>query len=237
MNNQHDPARENLVMTMVADGYCLEDIRDAVGYSSTMCVRGFLRNKGIKHVPKTRARIEKDARNREIVRLREEGFKHSEIAELVGVNTPVVSAVLRDAGLHGHKKDVLQKTCRFCGKRFYTTNEQKLYCSDKCQRGSWKNNGNVKTWEIRRRSKMRSAIIDHDITLEKVVEKYNGICSICGKPTDWDDVVFVNGKKYASRLYPSIDHIVPISKGGEHAWHNIQLAHISCNAAKGARHE
>lgn len=34
-------------------------------------------------------------------------------------------------------------------------------------------------------------------------------------------------------MYPSIDHIVPMSKGGGHVWENVQVAHIICNTEKG----
>ena len=40
---------------------------------------------------------------------------------------------------------------------------------------------------------------------------------------------FIVGKKY-----PSIDHVIPLSKGGTHSWDNVKLAHFSCNSAKGA---
>ena len=33
--------------------------------------------------------------------------------------------------------------------------------------------------------------------------------------------------------YPSIDHTVPVSKGGTHTWDNVQLAHFYCNRVKG----
>lgn len=30
----------------------------------------------------------------------------------------------------------------------------------------------------------------------------------------------------------TLDHIIPLSKGGTHTWDNVQLAHMSCNAGK-----
>ena len=32
--------------------------------------------------------------------------------------------------------------------------------------------------------------------------------------------------------YPTVDHIVPLSKGGTHTWNNVQLAHMACNSGK-----
>ena len=34
---------------------------------------------------------------------------------------------------------------------------------------------------------------------------------------------------------PSVDHIVPISKGGDNVLENIQLAHLRCNVIKSNR--
>lgn len=49
-----------------------------------------------------------------------------------------------------------------------------------------------------------------------------GICGICAAPVDpaspWE-----------------IDHIIPISKGGPHAYANVQLSHRTCNRSKSAR--
>ena len=33
-------------------------------------------------------------------------------------------------------------------------------------------------------------------------------------------------------LYPTMDHIIPISKGGGHTWENVQVAHRVCNLNK-----
>ena len=34
--------------------------------------------------------------------------------------------------------------------------------------------------------------------------------------------------------YPTCDHVVPLSKGGDHTYENIRLACWACNTAKGA---
>lgn len=69
---------------------------------------------------------------------------------------------------------------------------------------------------------------DETITLDKVFEKYDGVCQICGLVTDKSDIV--NG--HIRRMYPTVDHIIPLSKGGTHTWGNVQLAHMMCNAGK-----
>lgn len=52
------------------------------------------------------------------------------------------------------------------------------------------------------------------------------ICGICGKPVDMS-------LKYPDAMAACIDHIIPISKGGDPSdLANLQLAHWSCNRAK-----
>lgn len=42
---------------------------------------------------------------------------------------------------------------------------------------------------------------------------------------------------YPNPLSASLDHVVPLAWGGEHTAANVQLAHLKCNVAKGARSE
>lgn len=54
------------------------------------------------------------------------------------------------------------------------------------------------------------------------------ICQICKKPV----------KKELSFPHPkcaSLDHVIPLSRGGTHESENVQLAHLSCNTSKGNR--
>ena len=54
-----------------------------------------------------------------------------------------------------------------------------------------------------------------------VFERDGWLCGICGGPVSREDA--------------SIDHILPISKGGPHTLENVQCAHLLCNSKKGAR--
>lgn len=70
---------------------------------------------------------------------------------------------------------------------------------------------------------------DPTITRKKVIAKYHNICQICGKTCNPND------KSWGSlgADYPTIDHIIPMSKGGAHVWGNVQLACGYCNIHKG----
>lgn len=69
---------------------------------------------------------------------------------------------------------------------------------------------------------------DKSITLRAVRERDNDICQICGLMVNDKDIE--NG--HIKRMYPTVDHIIPLSKGGSHTWDNVRLAHMSCNAGK-----
>lgn len=73
---------------------------------------------------------------------------------------------------------------------------------------------------------------DHTVKLSKLIERHNGICQICGLAVDTSD----RTGNAIGRYYPTIDHIIPISKGGSHTWDNVQLAHMICNSMKGVEH-
>lgn len=60
----------------------------------------------------------------------------------------------------------------------------------------------------------------------KKIIKEQSICALCGKP--------VNKKlKYPHPLSASVDHIIPLAKGGHPSdLENLQLAHWVCNRQK-----
>lgn len=57
---------------------------------------------------------------------------------------------------------------------------------------------------------------------------WTGLCGICGEGID-------RAMKFPNPLSPSVDHIIPLSKGGGHVADNLQWAHFGCNASKSNR--
>lgn len=53
----------------------------------------------------------------------------------------------------------------------------------------------------------------------------SGICQICLCPID-------RSLKFPNKMSFTIDHIYPISLGGEHSYDNVQSAHYTCNCRK-----
>jgi hypothetical protein len=127
------------------------------------------------------------------------------------------------------QSNTIEKLCMACCKPYKTTRNKAKFCSVLCC-----NKYHNKKHDMLRNTKLRyNGAIDNDIYLEKVIRKYNNICSICGKEVDLNDCYHdIYNNFIVGRNYPSIDHVIPISKGGKHIWDNIQLAHMICNIKK-----
>jgi 5-methylcytosine-specific restriction endonuclease McrA len=74
--------------------------------------------------------------------------------------------------------------------------------------------------EAERRARQAGACVEHVDRLV-LLEMDDGVCGICGE--DVDPLAF------------EVDHIVPLSRGGEHSYANTQVAHRRCNNEKRAR--
>lgn len=121
------------------------------------------------------------------------------------------------------------RECKHCGKVFTTKNEQQLYCSKKCIRKLISKNNELK----RERRVHENGQFDKGISLKKLIKKEKNICYLCGKECDSDDFyIDERGTQISGDNYPSIEHVIPISKGGTHTWDNVRLAHRGCNSKK-----
>ena len=119
------------------------------------------------------------------------------------------------------------KQCKKCGKLFYST-QKRCYCSERCLKAV-----QYAKSKDKRLIKIKGAYKEY-ITLNDLFKRDNGICHICGQRCDYSDYqTNDNGVFIAGENYPSIDHIIPLSKGGVHSWENVKLAHRACNTRKG----
>ena len=115
------------------------------------------------------------------------------------------------------------RQCKECG-TFYIGGRG-CYCSDECKRK-----------HINRKHDKRldrAERIDKSISLKKLYKRDKGICWICGGKCDYKDYTKdENGYFIVGANYPSIDHVYPLSRGGNHEWGNVKLAHHYCNTLK-----
>lgn len=131
------------------------------------------------------------------------------------------------------KKERIQKIktvkCLWCGKRFETIIQAQVTCSSKCSH----KRRNRMAWERKEGRLNESNIVNKDITLEKLYQRDKGICHLCGGKCNFDDInITEEGYYITGKTYPSIDHVIPIAKGGKHSWNNVKIAHHRCNTLK-----
>lgn len=136
--------------------------------------------------------------------------------------------------------------CKRCGKTYTIADYMKSvgtryernsgYCSRVCRdqakaendrrnRKKYRSEGKRHRCKHYTRAKELGLPAEEGITLEKLIARDGTTCAICGLQTFY-------GGDCRSELYPSIDHIIPLAKGGGHTWSNVQVAHRLCNSNK-----
>lgn len=133
--------------------------------------------------------------------------------------------------------------CAGCRASFKPRRRDQRWCSKKCkdahynaqfrasgclspearerQRLYWQEKG-------RRRRALKQGGVSQPYTLAEIAERDRFCCALCGDPVPMD-------VKVPEALAPTIDHVVPVSRGGDDTRANVQLAHFRCNSVKGAR--
>lgn len=71
-----------------------------------------------------------------------------------------------------------------------------------------------------RRAKRLNAFVEN-VDKRELWKRHDGICGICRTPV--------------ALVHTTIDHVVPLSRGGLHSYANTQPSHEECNVAKGNR--
>lgn len=152
----------------------------------------------------------------------------------------------------GEPKEVRKSNTKFCSNkcatRFRRTNHDGSCSELECHRTAearglcivcWRrwarSTGREKqaTWDERRKANyQRRRALKMDLPADNirpldVYERDGWVCGLCALPVD-------QGAAWPAPLSPSLDHILPLSKGGHHVLSNVQLAHLSCNVRKGA---
>lgn len=74
--------------------------------------------------------------------------------------------------------------------------------------------------KYKRRAALLSKVIE-TVDRDLIFVRDHGTCGICHKRVGQKEI--------------SLDHIVPLSRGGDHSYQNIQLAHLICNKSRNNR--
>jgi len=142
------------------------------------------------------------------------------------------------------------KTCAECGAEFLGDKRQTLHCSPACKKAGkrradleyqamypdrhseanrkWRQRYPDKVREKARvyRARKMNATVE-PVSEGAIFQRDQWTCGICGQIID-------PARKYPDPMSPSIDHIVPLFRGGAHSPANCQASHLRCNVRKGA---
>lgn len=105
--------------------------------------------------------------------------------------------------------------CQHCGESFMAFRKDSLFCGDKCRMHKARNC---------RRAMERNAYVE-PVGIGFLLKRDKCVCQLCGTLVAEQMIV-------PHPLSPTIDHVIPLSKGGLHSKSNCQLAHFHCNSVK-----
>lgn len=126
--------------------------------------------------------------------------------------------------------------CEVCGVTFsvHKSRPSPRFCNDDCRKKwfssaftgnnspHWQGGVNPNYYSAKRRAKMREG---DAISHLEVFELANWICGICKEPID-------KALRFPDKMAATLEHVIPLSKGGTHTWDNVDAAHAICNFRK-----
>lgn len=134
------------------------------------------------------------------------------------------------------------KDCTECGKLYVARRETSMCCGDECRR-KYRNRASCegimrryyadpefRDLVISKAQNRRASLLGQEgITspaalIAYLMDRDHGRCGKCHKP--------IKAKTGPRR--PSIGHIIPLARGGEHVLENVQAEHLDCNLRAGA---
>ena len=129
------------------------------------------------------------------------------------------------------KQTLRQRSCQECGKPVgYVLGAPRKFCSSSCreknERQRPENKEARKAANKRRKAIQRGAKVGQAFSYKQVFERDGWRCQLCGKVTP------ERKRGTISNNAPEVDHIIPLSKGGEHSLNNVQTLCRACNGWK-----
>jgi 5-methylcytosine-specific restriction endonuclease McrA len=98
------------------------------------------------------------------------------------------------------------------------------HCSETCSRRSRARSLARRARAARRRAAARGVPVQL-VKLDAIWERDAGLCQLCWTPVD-------RGARVPEPTSATLDHRVPLARGGAHQPGNLQLAHFICNSRK-----
>lgn len=140
------------------------------------------------------------------------------------------SNTCRSRAYSGVSKEHL-KLCSVCSKTFINERDT-MFCSIECKKEYIGNELSkplpISKNALRLSRARQNGQFDADIDIYKLIERDGEQCYLCG------DVVLFN-VHFNDPKYPTIEHVIPIAKGGTHSWDNVKVACRDCNTRKSTK--
>lgn len=128
-----------------------------------------------------------------------------------------------------------------CGTTFVPKTRVQRCCSEQHGRKLWRIEAEARgykrarPWDDKRRDAFQKrralklgASTGEPVILADIAERDRWRCQLCKRAVS-------RKRRWPDPLSPSMDHIVPLTRGGAHDPSNVQLAHLRCNVSKGNR--
>lgn len=114
------------------------------------------------------------------------------------------------------------RACAHCGEDFTPSRVDHFLCSRPCSAAAH-----------RLQSKFRSRVGEPTrpgVWRAVIAERDDWRCGICGESVD-------RSAQYPDPGYGTLDHVIPVTRGGTNDLANLRLAHMHCNRSRGNRME
>ena len=113
--------------------------------------------------------------------------------------------------------------------RYYGANVERLreYGAERAKAWRELNPEKSKIKDDRRRAMRLSAFIE-DVSLSVVIDIHGAVCVVCATAID---VTLA----HPHPMSKSLEHVIPLARGGEHSYNNCAPSHLRCNISKGVK--
>lgn len=128
----------------------------------------------------------------------------------------------KEAADRAEREAKRHRICKECGLEFVSSSGS--YCSDQCRRRS-----------ANRQKEAKRRGYKQKIPLTKLYSRDGGTCYICGCSCDFNDYEMIDGAFVVGPSYPTVEHVIPLCRGGDDSWENVKLACHKCNSAKSTK--
>jgi hypothetical protein len=132
--------------------------------------------------------------------------------------------------------------CKVCEKHFIGRDKRHVFCSTECRDSVYRNIKSSDESYLQTRAPRKTHRMGNDhrkrarhygveyesVDARRVYARDKWRCGLCREKVD-------KSLKYPHPMSASLDHVVPMSKGGGHTYANSQCAHWKCNVDKGNR--